>query len=73
MAGQEQVSLFGHVETTGGVGQADIPVGESWGRNTLWEEECVIYSTEGSPTNVLIRVIGAVIITAQSWVITWDI
>lgn len=29
MVGQKQVSLFSHVETTGGMGKAHIPVGES--------------------------------------------
>lgn len=29
LAGQKQVSVFSHVETTGGVGQVNIPVGES--------------------------------------------
>jgi len=29
MVGQEQVSVFSNVETTGGMGQVDIPVGES--------------------------------------------
>lgn len=29
MVGQKQVSVFSHVETAGGMGQVDIPVGES--------------------------------------------
>ena len=29
MAGQKQVPVFSYVETTGGVGQVNIPVGES--------------------------------------------
>lgn len=29
MAGQKQVPVFSHVETTGGMGQVNIPVGES--------------------------------------------
>lgn len=29
MAGQKQVSVFSHVETTGGMGQVNVPVGES--------------------------------------------
>lgn len=29
MVGQKQVSVFSHVETTGGMGQVNIPVGES--------------------------------------------
>lgn len=35
MAGQKQVSVFSHVETTGGMGQANIPVGESYGTHTV--------------------------------------
>lgn len=31
MVGQKQVSVFGHVEATGGMGKADPPVGESGG------------------------------------------
>lgn len=31
MVGQKQVPVFSHVETAGGVGQVDIPVGESEG------------------------------------------
>lgn len=29
MVGQKQVQVFSHVETTGGMGQVSIPVGES--------------------------------------------
>lgn len=34
VAGQKQVPVFSHVETTGGMGQVNIPVGESGRTNS---------------------------------------
>ena len=35
LAGQKQVSVFSDVETAGGVGEADLPMGESSAPNVI--------------------------------------
>lgn len=42
MVGQKQVPLFSHVETTRGMGQVNVPVGESEHTNSDEEETAAL-------------------------------